>query len=104
MSDNTTAAPTVLTVKWPRVRVPAMDKLTYADIDRIYEQTGVDIHGEDSTMAQKLAACEWAARTAAGQAVTFAEVYEQGSLAGIDLDTAAGTGAGTDPTPTPAAQ
>lgn len=86
--------------KLPRVTVPTMDRMTYADLGRIREETGVLMQEAEEPMERKFAASEWLARTKAGQAVTFDDVYETGNLAGVDIEGAEDAAAEVDPTQT----
>jgi hypothetical protein len=84
----------------PPFSFPDLSKLPYIGYDIVHRLCGIDLHDDEVPLARKLAANEWFWRRAAGQPVTFEQVWMAGSLAGMrtpDLGNGAGPAAATTP-------
>lgn len=75
----------------PEFSYPDPSRLPYKAFDLIHRFCGVDLQSEDTELGAKAAANEWFWRRADGQRVSFDDVYQRGSLAGVRPTRAATT-------------
>lgn len=69
------------------ITIKAIHELTYAELDEVYDLTGVDIAEKEVRMSHRMLALEFWARRKAGQDVTYEQVRQRGSIARLTIDT-----------------